>query len=91
MGVQVRIPAPLRTLAGGQDKIELDCITVAECLDRLEARFQGMKQQICDETGELHRFVNIYVNGEDIRFLQGLATPLKAGDEITIMPAVAGG
>jgi molybdopterin synthase sulfur carrier subunit len=91
MGVVVRIPAPLRRLTQGLDKVDVEASTVAEVVERLEARFPGFRERLLDETGEVRYFVNIYVNGEDVRFLQGLDTPTKSGDEVSIVPAVAGG
>jgi molybdopterin synthase sulfur carrier subunit len=72
-------------------RVSADGGSVAECIASLEASYPGLKERLCDESGEIRRFVNIYVNGEDVRFLQGLATPLKDGDEVSIVPAVAGG
>ena len=91
MSVQVRIPAPLRRITGGQDKIEAEGTTLNEILSHLEDQFPGIKARLCDDQGELRQFVNIYVNGEDIRFLDKLNTPMASGDEISIVPAVAGG
>lgn len=91
MSIIVRIPTPLRKLTADQDYIPADGGSVSECIDSLEASYPGLKERLCDEAGEIRRFVNIYVNGEDVRFLQGLATPLKDGDEVSIVPAVAGG
>ncbi|MCS7207266.1 MAG: MoaD/ThiS family protein [Dehalococcoidia bacterium] len=91
MGVVVRIPSPLRRLTQGLDKVDVDARTVAEVVERLEARFPGFRERLLDENGEVRYFVNIYVNGEDVRFLQGLDTATKPGDEVSIVPAVAGG
>jgi len=91
MGVTVRIPTPLRRMTGGADKVELDVADLSQMIDRLESDFPGFKERLLDEEGELRYFVNIYVNGEDIRFDQGLRTSIKSGDEISIVPAVAGG
>ena len=91
MGVIVRIPTPLRRLTNGQDRVELECLTLSECLDLLEQRFPGIRARLVDDSGDLHRFVNVYVNGEDVRFLQGLETAIKTSDEVSIVPAVAGG
>ncbi len=90
-GVLVRIPAPLRRVTNGQDKIETEASSLGEMVDRLDAQFPGLKERLVDEAGELRYFVNIYLNGEDVRFLQGLGTATKEGDEISIVPAVAGG
>ena len=91
MSVSVRIPTPLRKLTNDLDVVAGDGGTLAACIEALEAQFPGLKERLCDETGQLRRFVNVYVNGEDVRFQQGLQTPLAAGDEISIVPAVAGG
>lgn len=91
MSVIVRIPTPLRKITADQDRVSADGGSVSECINSLEASYPGLKERLCDESGEIRRFVNIYVNGEDVRFLQGLATPLKDGDEVSIVPAVAGG
>ncbi len=91
MSVTVRIPAPLRRLTGGQEAVVTDGSRLSDCIEALEARFPGLKERLVDEWGQIRRFVNIYVNGEDVRFLQGLDTPLKPGDEVSIVPAVAGG
>ncbi|MDE2786128.1 MAG: MoaD family protein [Chloroflexota bacterium] len=91
MGVTVRIPTPLRRMTGGADKVELDVADLSQMIDRLESDYPGFKERLLDEEGELRYFVNIYVNGEDIRFDQGLRTSIKSGDEISIVPAVAGG
>ena len=86
----VRIPAPLRTLTGGKDEIAAAGATVGEVIDDLDRRHPGLKDRLLDAKG-VRRFVNIYVGEEDVRFLDGLATPLKAGDQISIVPAIAGG
>ena len=91
MAVRVKIPTPLRGLTGEQDTVAGEGATVAELVTHLESAFPGMRERLCDDTGELRRFVNIYVNGEDVRFLQGLSSALKDNDEISIVPAVAGG
>ena len=91
MSVLVRIPTPLRRMTGGKDKVEVESSTLGEMVDTLESAYPGFKERLVDENGELRYFVNIYVNGEDVRFLQGLETATKAGDEVSIVPAVAGG
>ncbi len=91
MSVKVRIPTPLRKLTNEQDVVSSDGGTLLACIEALEEQYPGLKERLCDETGGLRRFVNIYVNGEDVRFQQGLQTPLNAGDEVSIVPAVAGG
>ena len=89
--VLVRIPTPLRRLTGGRGEVTAEGRTVQEILDALERQFPGVKERLYDEAGQLRRFVNIYVNDEDIRFAQGLETTLKKGDELSIVPAIAGG
>ena len=91
MSVLVRIPTPLRRVTSGQDKVTVKGATLNEIVASLNAQFPGIKERICDDTGELRNFVNVYVNGEDVRFLEGLSTATKSGDEISIVPAVAGG
>ncbi|MFC1935389.1 ubiquitin-like small modifier protein 1 [Chloroflexota bacterium] len=91
MGVIVRIPGPLRRVTNGEQQVEVDSANVLETIDALDARFPGIKERLCDESGDLRYFVNVYINGEDVRFLQGLQTATKAGDEVSIVPAVAGG
>jgi molybdopterin synthase sulfur carrier subunit len=88
---QVRIPTPLRKYTAGADAVEADGTTVALLVGDLDKRYPGIKARICDEAGQVRRFVNMFVNGEDIRFLSNLDTPVKAGDEISIVPAIAGG
>ncbi len=92
MSVSVRIPAPLRKLTGERDVVSADGGgNLQEIINGLDQEYPGLKERICDESGEIRRFVNVYVNGEDVRFLSGLETPIKAGDEVSIVPAVAGG
>ena len=91
MSVTVRIPTPLRRVTNGQDRVSVEGTNLNEIIASLEAQFPGIKERLCDELGEMRNFVNIYVNGEDVRFLEGLTTATKAGDEISIVPAVAGG
>jgi len=91
MSVSVRIPTILRTYTGGESEVAANGDTLAAVLDDLDSNYSGIKGRIVDEQGELRRFVNVYVGGEDIRFGQGLDTPVSDGDEITILPAVAGG
>ncbi len=92
MAVTVRIPTPLRKLTNEQDTvIAEDGGTLAQLIETLEQQHPGLKERLCDETGELRRFVNVYVNGEDVRFLSGLQTPIESGAEVSIVPAVAGG
>jgi molybdopterin synthase sulfur carrier subunit len=91
MSVVVKIPTQLRAAAGGEAEAEVDGATVQEVLDGLFARFDELRVRIYDEDGSLRRFVNVYLAGEDIRFLDGLSTPVADGAELTILPAVAGG
>jgi molybdopterin synthase sulfur carrier subunit len=91
MPLLVRIPTPLRTLTKGAAEIQARGDTVEGLVDDLERQFPGLKERLVDETGELRRFINIYVNQEDIRFLQAKKTALKDGDEVSIVPAIAGG
>lgn len=91
MTTTVRIPQPLRKLTKDQEAVPASGSTVIEVIDNLESSYPGLKERLCDETGELRRFVNIYVNGEDIRFAEGLSTSLNEGDEVSIVPAMAGG
>lgn len=91
MSVTVKIPTPLRRLTNNQEKVEGKEGSLGECIKLLDGSFPGLRERLCDEQGELRRFVNVYINGEDVRFLSGLQTPLKQGDEVSIVPAVAGG
>jgi MoaD family protein len=90
METTVRIPASMRTLTAGADEVAAAGATVADVIADLEARFPGMKDRLMDEKG-VRRFINVFVGDEDIRFLDGLETKLKSGDEISIVPAIAGG
>ena len=91
MSVTVRIPTPLRKLTGDQDVVSSDEGTLSACIEALDQQFPGLRERLLDETGELRRVLNVYVNGEDVRFHQGLQTLLNPGDEVSIVPAVAGG
>lgn len=91
MSVSIRIPMPLRGLTNHQDMVNVEGSSVSECIDCLEGLHPGLKERLCDESGELRRFINLYINGEDVRFLSGLQSAVKAGDEVSIVPAVAGG
>jgi molybdopterin converting factor small subunit len=91
MPVVVKIPTALRAATGGESEVSLEAGTVSEVLDALFDRFDELRGRISDESGLLRRFVNVYVAGEDIRFLEGLDTPVPDGCELTILPAVAGG
>jgi molybdopterin synthase sulfur carrier subunit len=87
----VRIPTPLRKLTGGAEEVSASGKNVGELIGELEKKFPGIKERICDESGAVRRFVNIFVKDEDIRFLQNLETPLGDKDEVSIVPAIAGG
>lgn len=91
MSISVRIPTPLRRVTGGADRVAVEGDTLGQLIDSLESQYPGIKGRLCDEDGELRNFVNVYVNGEDVRFMQGLGTATKSGDEVSIVPAVAGG
>ena len=91
MSVMVRIPTPLRRVTNGQDKVNVEGGTLSEVVGARENEFPGIRERLCDDTGALRNFVNVYVNGEDVRFLDGLDTSTSEGDEISIVPAVAGG
>jgi molybdopterin synthase sulfur carrier subunit len=91
MSVLVRVPTPLRAVTKGQGELKAEAATVKELIDRLEQDYAGIRARLCEADGNIRRFINIYVNEEDIRFLQGQATPLKAGDQVSIVPAIAGG
>ena len=91
MSIDVRIPAPLRRVTNGVDKVSVEAENLAAVVEALNEAYPGIKDRLCDESGSLRNFVNVYVNGEDVRFLDGLNTLTKSGDEISIVPAVAGG
>ena len=91
MAVKVRIPTPLQKLTHNQGEVQCEAKNINEMLAELEKKHPGIKERLCDAEGKLRRFVNVYVNEEDIRFLQGQETSLKEGDDISIIPAIAGG
>ena len=91
MAVRVLIPTPLQRLTDNHGEVVVEGSDVREVIGHLEVKFPGVKARLCDENGALRRFVNIYINEEDIRFLKGEATALKDGDEVSIVPAIAGG
>lgn len=91
MSIQVRIPSVLRRQTGGDEIVALEGATLGEVLDGLESRYEGLKGKLRGPQGELRRFVNIYINDNDVRLLKGPITPVRDGDEVTIIPAVAGG
>ncbi len=91
MPVLVRIPTPLRAVTKGAGEVQAKGETVALLLDDLERQYPGLRERLVEQSGEVRRFINIYVNEEDIRFLQGNKTALKEGDQVSIVPAIAGG
>ena len=91
MPQKVRIPTPLRKLTNNEELVEIEASTIGDAINQLQSRYPGIKERLLDETGAVRRFVNVYVNEEDIRFLKNQDTPLKEGDEISIIPAIAGG
>jgi molybdopterin synthase sulfur carrier subunit len=91
MSVHVRVPTILRTYTAGESEVTAEGGTLGEVLDHLDTRYAGIKGRILDDTGELRRFVNVYVGNDDVRFLDGLATPTPEGTRISVIPAVAGG
>ena len=88
---QFRIPGPLRRLSDGQTTVAVEASDLASAIEALDARYPGFRDRLLDENGELRQFVNVYLNDEDVRYLSNLATPVKDGDELSIIPAVAGG
>ncbi len=91
MSDRVRIPTPLRKFTGGQESVTVDGSSVAAVIESLETGHPGLKERICESDGSIRRFVNVYVNGDDIRFLDNLDSAVKDGDELSIVPAIAGG
>ena len=91
MAVTVKIPTPLRRLTGQQDKVSVEGDNISAVVENLEKQFPGIRERLCDDTGGLRHFVNVYVNGEDIRYIDGIQTVVDNGDEVSIVPAVAGG
>ncbi|RMA92472.1 MoaD/ThiS family protein [Hydrogenothermus marinus] len=89
--VIVRIPTALRRVTQGQGEVEIEASTIAELIDNLDKEFSGIKERLVEENGEIRKFVNFFVNDEDIRFLKGKDTELKDGDIVAIIPAIAGG
>ena len=87
----VRIPSPLRRYTNGQSKVEGQGANIIELIDNLEAQYPGLKSRLCDESGQIKRYVNVFVNDEEIRTLQGSETPISEKDEVSIIPAMAGG
>jgi molybdopterin synthase sulfur carrier subunit len=91
MAKTIRIPTPLRKLTNNEEVVEVSATTIGEAIAELQTRFPGIQERLVDEKGEVRRFVNVYVNEEDIRFLDNQKTLLKDGDEVSIIPAIAGG
>jgi molybdopterin synthase sulfur carrier subunit len=91
MPKKVRIPTPLRKLTNNEELVEVSAATIGEAINELQSRYPGIAERLVDEKGDVRRFVNVYVNEEDIRFLKNKDTALKDGDEISIIPAIAGG
>ena len=91
MSVSVKIPTQLRSLTDGEGQVQASGSSVAELIEDLERAHPGMRERLVDETGALRRFVNLYVGGEDVRFLNGIETAVEDGSEVSIIPAVAGG
>lgn len=91
MAVKVRIPTPLRKITNGSDEVIAEGANISEVIEDLEKNYPGIKERICEENGELRRFVNLYLNDEDIRFKENLETKLSDNDELSIIPAIAGG
>ncbi len=91
MTVKVRIPTPLRTLTNGSEEVTVEGNSIKEVIDNLETNYNGFKERLCDENGQIRRFINFYVNDEDIRFKDNQETQVSDGDQISIVPAIAGG
>ncbi|MFQ5896577.1 MAG: ubiquitin-like small modifier protein 1 [Nitrospinota bacterium] len=91
MRITVRVPTPLRSLTGNQESVQVEAANIREAFLAVEQKFPGIRERLYDKEGKLRRFVNVYVNEEDIRFLDGEDTALKEGDEVSIVPAIAGG
>ncbi len=91
MPVKVRIPTPLRSLTNGEEEVTVEGKTIQEVIDNLETNFSGFKERLCDENGQIRRFINFYLNDADIRFKDNQKTTVNDGDQISIVPAIAGG
>jgi len=91
VGITIKLAGSIALLTGGRDVLESGASNVMGCIDDLEARFSGIKNSLCDDSGNLKGVFNIYVNGENVKYLQGAVTPLEDGDEVSIIPAMAGG
>ena len=91
MSVVVRIPTPLRRMTNGQEEVSVEASNLMGVLDEVDSQFPGFKERLCDSSGEVNPWINIFLNGEDVRPLQGLDTAVRAGDEVSIVPAMQGG
>ena len=91
MSLKLNIPTPLRRLTGDAETVEVEAGTVKEVIERLDLKYPGFQSRVCDDSGQLRRFINVYVDGEDVRFLDGLSTQISDGAEVSIVPAIAGG
>ena len=91
MSLKLSIPTPLRRLTGDAETVEIEAGTVKEVIQRLDLKYPGFQSRLCDDSGQLRRFINIYIDGEDVRFLNGLSTQVPDGAELSIVPAIAGG
>jgi len=91
MAIKIAIPTPLRRITGDADTVEVSPGTINEMIESVETRYPGFRARLCEDSGALRRFINIYVNGEDVRFLDNLATRVTDGAEVSIVPAIAGG
>lgn len=91
MGIKVRIPTPLRKLTNGESEVEASGTNISELIDDLEKSYPGIKGKLCEENGNVRKFLNIYLNDDDIRFMDSLATEVRDGDNISLIPAIAGG
>ncbi len=91
MGINVRIPTPLRKLTNGESEVEANGADISELIDDLEKSYPGIKGKLCDENGAVRKFLNIYLNDDDIRFMDSLATEVRDGDNVSLIPAIAGG
>ena len=91
MPIKVRIPTPLRSLTNGSEEVSVEGKSIKEVIDNLEANHNGIKERLCDENGQIRRFINFYLNDEDIRFKDNQETPVNDGDQISILPAISGG
>jgi len=91
MAVTIRIPTPLRKFTEGKSEVDVEGGTIREVFDNVESSHGGLKEKIFDDAGETRRFINIFVNGDDVRHAEGLDTPVKDGDEVSVVPAIAGG